>query len=65
MVSVLNQMQKIWRFHFGSNALQKIQWTERVARTLDKKDGRRQSAQNLVAKFCSVTHRTQRVPETN
>ena len=65
MVAAFNDMQKIWRFHLGSNALQKIQWTERVARALNKKNGRVECAQNLVAKFCPVAHRTQRVPETN
>src|SRR5882724_11574701 len=40
MIATFDHVQDVWRLHLGSNALQKIQRTERVTRALDKQDRR-------------------------
>ena len=65
MIAALDDVQKVWRFHLGSNALQQIQRTQRVARALHKEDGRSQRAQNFVAKFCAIAHGAKRIAKTN
>ena len=65
MVAAFHDMQKVWRFHFGSNPLQKIQRTQRIAGALHKENGRGQGAQDFIAEFCAVAHRAERVSKTN
>src|SRR6266513_3820232 len=65
MVAAFNDMQKVWRFHFDSNPLQKIQRTKRIAGALHKENGRGQSAQDFIAEFCAVAHRAERVSKTD
>ena len=44
MIATLDHVQKVWRFHLGSDVLEKIRRTERIARALHKQDRRSQSA---------------------
>jgi hypothetical protein len=65
MVAAFDQVQKVRRFHFGSDALQQIQRTQRIARALNKQDRRSQRTQNFVAKFCAIAHGAKRISEAN
>src|SRR5437773_11831639 len=65
MVAAFHDMQKVWRFHFGSNTLQKIQRIQRIAGALHKENGRGLGAQDFIAEFCAVAHRAERVSKTN
>src|SRR5438046_2356706 len=65
MVAAFNDMQKVWRFHFGSNPLQKIQRTKRIAGALHKENGRGQGTQDFIAEFCAIARRAERVSKTN
>src|SRR5258707_7807987 len=65
MVATLDDVPEIPRFHLGSHPLQKIQRTQRVARSLHKQDRRSQRAQNFVANFCAIAHGAERIAKTN
>src|SRR6266404_2269248 len=65
MVSTFHDMEKVRRFHFRAHIFEKIERTERITRSLHKEDGRLQSAQNFIAKFCPVAHGAERIAKTN
>jgi hypothetical protein len=65
MIAPVNNVQSIWRFHFAPDALQQLQRTQRVPRSLHKQDRRSQRAQNLVPKFGAIAHGAKRIAETN
>ena len=65
MIATFDNAQKVWGFHLDSNLFQEIQRTQRVARALHKQDGRSQSTQNLVAKFCPIAHGAKRITKAN
>jgi len=65
MIAAFDNAQKVWGFHLGSNLLKEIQRTQRVARALHKQDGRSKRAQNLVSKFCPITHGAKWITKAN
>ena len=65
MISVFNDMEKVWRFHLRTHTSEKIERTKRITRSLHKENRRSQSAQNFIAKFCVITRRAERIAETN
>src|SRR5206468_10911469 len=65
MVPALDNVQKVRRFHLTAHSFEQIQRTKQVAGALDKENWRRQDAQNFVTELCPITHRAQRISETN
>src|SRR5438552_19082952 len=65
MVATFDNVQKVWRFHFGAHPLKEVQRAKWIARALHKQGWGIQAAQNFIAEFCLITHRAKRVAEAN
>ena len=65
MIAAFDDVKKIFRCHFGSHFLEKVERTKCVARSLDKQDWRSQFAQDFVPKFLRVAAATERIAKTD
>jgi hypothetical protein len=65
MIAAFHELEKCWRPHFRTDALQKIQRTKCIASALDEKDWRLQGSQNFVAQSRLITPAAKRVSKTN
>ena len=65
MVAAFNDMQEVWRFHFGTNALKSSRGQSESRVPCTNRIGVAQSPQDFIADFRPVAHRTERIAKTN
>lgn len=65
MVSALDDVEQVRRFHFGADPFEKIERTKGIARSLRKEDRRPQTAQNFITQLGAVTHGAERISEAD
>ena len=65
MISAFNDVEEGWSLHLKSDALEKIQRTERITRPLHEKNRRCKLQQNFVAQLSRIAATAKRIAETN
>src|SRR4051812_6366367 len=65
MISSFDDMENAWNLHFGADAFQQIQRTERIAGALHKQNRSLQGAEDFIAEFCSITTAAEWISQTN
>jgi hypothetical protein len=65
MIAALDDVKKIWRFHFAPNVLEQVERAERISSALHEQDRRSQIAQDFVPQAFWISGAAKRIPEAN